>query len=471
MRVALLVPSTGERRGEFQYLPLGLAYIAAVTRDAGHEVRVFDARAWRWSDGELSARVAAWGPDVAAITATTYQIGAAMRALDAVRGRLPGVRTVLGGPHASALPREVLERHPHLDAAVVGEGEETFPELLAAWAGGRSPAEVRGIAYREDGQVRLTPARPRREDLDALPWPARELFPLEIYHRRGLEVKRRPMASMITSRGCPFGCTFCSKAAMGARFRARSPENVLAELGHLVAAGYREIHLMDDTFNLELERAKAICRGIIAAGWSVLLALPNGMRADHVDPELFRLMRRAGFYSVFFGVESGDDRVLRRIRKGIRVADLRRAVLMARREGFFVGGFFVVGLPGADDAAEEASRRAARSWRFDQIGLSVTTPYPGSRLYEELAAAGRAPAFWELFRHDFVGRRYLVPGAMAPGAVARHYRAFILSFYGRPFYYLRLIARHRLFGVRKFYTMVRSYIIRHSGRREEAPAR
>jgi len=454
-----------ERRGELQYLPLGVGYLASVLLGEGHDVEVVDGRVNGYSEGDILSEVGRIDPDVVCATARTFDVAENLETLKAVKEARPDVKTVLGGPHVSALPEETLMQCGWVDFGVVGEGEETMRELAGALDRGGGLQGVKGIAFRDGGDLVKTPARGFIRNLDAIPFPARRLFNLRRYDRMALEVKRKPMASVITSRGCPSQCVFCCKSTFGSVFRSRSPENVMAELEDLVEGRYRyrEIHIVDDTFTLDMKRAARIFDLIIERGWNISIAFPNGIRADRASKELFDKMKAAGVYCVFFGVESGDDRVLSRINKGETVQQIREAVKLARDEGFYVGLFFVMGLPGSTAESERKSLDLALELDVDQLSLSVVTPYPGSRLYDMLREQDLAKGDWTAYRHDFMGRRLLYESEMTEDEVKREWNSIIRGFYMRPGYPLKLLRRHGTFGLRKMYVMARSLLARKTG--------
>ncbi len=371
MRVLLLRPPRRDRADvSLAVPPLGLAYLAGALRRAGHEVSILDARAdgvgWR----RLGARVAAAEPELVGITAATPVADLAARAADLAR---PHCRwLVLGGPHPTAVGEAALRAMPALDATVEGEAEISGPALvawLAQGARGEPPPGVRahGRAFR--------PA-PHLTDLDALPAPARDLLPHRGYHH--LLATRRPMATMLTSRGCPHGCTFCDRAVGGHRWRARSAEHVLDELTGLASDGVRFVHLYDDNFTHDRQRVVDICRGILRRGLD--LRWNCEARVDGVDAELLGLMRRAGCALVAFGVESGWEPTLQALGKGFDRAAVERAFRMARAAGLGTLAYVILGSPGEGHAQLDATLRFCRHIGADFAQFSTLSALPGSQL-------------------------------------------------------------------------------------------
>ncbi len=350
--------------------PLGLAYLAAALREAGHRVAILDARAEGLSWGAFEARVADARPELVGITAASPVRDLAVRAVRTVRAHARWV--VLGGPHPTAVGAAVFEAMPRLDASVEGEAEETGPALLA-WltngACGDPPAGVRipGRGFRP----RPAPAR-----LDALPHPARDLLPGREYHH--LLAPRRPMATLITSRGCPHACTFCDRAVGGRAWRARSARHVLEEVELLAATGVRSLHLYDDNFTHDRARVEAICAGLSRRGTS--LAWTCEARVDGVDLPLLRRMRRAGCRLVAFGVESASDRTLASLRKGFDRRQVEAAFEAARAAGVRTLAYVILGAPGEGAAQVDATLRFVRHIRADFVQFSTLAALPGAPL-------------------------------------------------------------------------------------------
>jgi len=463
MKIAFITPRTKERRAEFQYLPLGIAYIASVLLNEDHEVKIFDSRIENYSEEEFKEKLHDFNPTLIGATSTTYQIFESVKMLKEAKEACPNAFSFIGGAHVSALPAQTLSTFSWIDFGVVGEGEITTKELASALSEKKpSFGSIKGLAFRKNKNIFLNEKRELINDLDSIPFPARNLFNLKKYDNAGLEVKKKPMTSIISSRGCPGQCIFCSKAVFGASFRARSPENIILELEELIEGKYhyKEIHVMDDNFTLNIDRAEKICNKIIEKDWNVKFALPNGIRVDRVSKELLEKMYDAGFYCLFFGVESGDDKVLKKIGKNISLKQVKNAIKMAKKIGFYTGIFLVAGLPGSSLKSEEKSLKLALDLDVDQASLSVITPYPGSRLYNLLSAQGLIKEDWNTYRHDFSSQQLLYDSALSKEEIQKFFNDFVKKFYLRPSYPFKLIYRHKYFGCKKLYVMLRSLLNR-----------
>lgn len=391
--------------------PLGLAYIAGVLERAGHEVRIIDCivegfgrleplpdgrRRHGLAGAELAAAIAAERPEVVGVSCLfSAQAAAAHDVCRLVRVAAPQAVTVMGGAHPSAVPSEVLA-DPAVDAVVIGEGELTMLALVEGLAaGGRIPEGCRGLAVRREGAVRMAPPAERLHELDWLPLPARHRLPMRRYFRyralHGGTVRRHPCTNLITSRGCPAQCCFCSiHNVWGHRFRGHSAARVLHEIETLVAEyGVREIQFEDDNLTLRRRRIEEICRGLSDRRLDVTWSTPNGVAAYALDEELLALMRAAGCHHITLGIESGSPRVLREIiRKPVRLERIPGLVRACRRLGLGVSAFFVAGFPGETRADLQQTLDLALSLDLDSASLFIATPYPGTRLYEQCLAEG-----------------------------------------------------------------------------------
>jgi len=455
MKIILATPLMKERRADLQYIPLGLAYLSSALKNAGHEVSILDVRAEKPDDREIVRRIRGFSPRVLGITSNTCQLREAAALATLVKRDFPGIIIVMGGPHISALPERTLREQPSIDIGVVGEGEATITELCEALSAGKPLNGIAGLVFRENTNIVTTAPRCLAENIDALAFPDRDAFPIEIYNRHVIEYKAKPITSIITTRGCPYQCVFCSKSVFGSKERLRSAGNVIEEMRVLIEEkGYREIHVIDDNFTYDLKRARDICNEIIARGWKAHFSLPNGIRVNNFDDELAALLRKAGFYSLWFGVESGDPEVLKKIKKGITLDQVRKAVPIAKKHGFFTGMYFVIGLPGSSPDSEKMSLDLARELEPDVIGVGIFTPYPGSELWDQAAGFG-----WEHYRHDFAEHRF-TGSQFDTDYILKQFDLLSQRFYFRPSYYSNLVRRHGMLGARRVWINFKNFLFR-----------
>jgi anaerobic magnesium-protoporphyrin IX monomethyl ester cyclase len=366
-------------RSRFRFPPLGPAYVAAAAREAGHDVRLLDCTFLR-RDEALRMALAA-NAEVVGISCMATMLEDCRWFAERLRGRCRLL--VAGGPLPTCEPEAFLG---HFDAVVRGEGEATMVELLAAHESGAGIGAVPGVVTPRAAGAGDTPApappRAFAPDLDRLPFPARDLLPNAAYIRHGRRRYGSSVTTVMSTRGCPFACEFCSNVVFGDSYRARSPVSVVDEVERALALGYERISFADDVFTLERERVIAICAEIRRRGlrfpWECLA------RVDSVDEALAREMRRAGCTRVYFGIESGNDDVLRLMNKRITAAEARAAVEAAHRAGLEVGAFFILFYPGETDDTVLETLRFAGSLPLDYLGLSMPYPLPGTALHERL---------------------------------------------------------------------------------------
>lgn len=379
--------------------PFQLAYAAAVLERGGFEVRVVDGCAERMTDEAYLDRLASFSPDLVIHEISTISISQDLRIVEAARRRMGNrARIAVCGLHVFAFEPEFLRAHPSIDFSLIGEYELTALDLAQRLAADASVDGVPGVVYRDgSGSPRATPRRPLVRDLDSLPWPARHLLPMHAYHDTPGGIPE-PSVQMWASRGCPFRCSFCAwpQIVYGSRaYRTRDPVRVVDEMEHLVREkGFRSVYFDDDTFNIGRERVLAICREIIRRRLEVPWAAMA--RADLMDHEMLRTLKEAGLRALKYGVESVDQGILDRCGKELDLRKTEARIRETRRLGILYHLTFTFGLPG--ETRETIRRSLAWCLRMDPdtVQFSVSTPFPGSRFYDELEARGQiASRNWE----------------------------------------------------------------------------
>ncbi|MBK7974160.1 MAG: B12-binding domain-containing radical SAM protein [Deltaproteobacteria bacterium] len=390
--------------------PVGLAYVAAAARDAGHDVEVIDAvgeapnRVRPLDDpsyllrglsvDEVAARVSPHA-DVVGVSCMFSQDWPHLRGLlDALRRRAPGAVIVAGGEHVTALPEHVLADGP-VDHCVLGEGEETFVDLLDALAGSRPVESVPGLASRAGGGIRTAP-RARIRAIDSIAPPAWDLFPIDRYLAggHGFGVHRGRSMPIVATRGCPYRCTFCSSPDMWTtRWSARDPDAVLREMfGYVERYGARNFDFYDLTAIVKRDWIVRFCRSLIERRLDVTWQLPTGTRSEAIDEEVAELLARAGCRNITYAPESGSPSELERIGKRIRLDRMKRSIAACVRRGLYVKVNIVIGFRG--QTARELLETLVFLAELAVVGardviISIFSPYPGSHMYRELRAAGR----------------------------------------------------------------------------------
>jgi anaerobic magnesium-protoporphyrin IX monomethyl ester cyclase len=376
MKVLLINPSS---QGVFRTLgfalpPLGLLYVAAATERAGHAVTVLD----RTVD---SRPVDFADFDVVGLHSDTTRFGSAMNL--ARQARAAGTRVVMGGPHPCYALEDVMGSGA-VDFVIKGEGEESFPHLLSAMADDDGFETVPGLSFLRHGQIASGPEPRRIRDVDALPMPARHLLDLDRY--RAARMAGRTVMAVHTSRGCPFGCRFCSSTNFdGPQWRARSAESVLDEVQHLHdQCGARAIAFMDDNFTLNHSRLRDIAEGILRRNldlhWWFFSRIDGVLR----HPETFDLLARAGARSIFVGVEAAAVRTLESYGKGIVPEQAVEAVRLLQEKGYEVLASYILGAAHETPADIRATVRLACRIDSDTAQFTILTPYPGTPLYDDV---------------------------------------------------------------------------------------
>ena len=414
---------------------LSLATIAAPLLDHGYNVRIVDMNMLEGPQKEgLIQEFKKSPPDYVGVTFTTPLYEEAMNICRWVKEYGSGIKIIAGGVHATSFPENTLS-DAAIDIVVVGEGDFTLLDILES----EDLSSVNGICYKDkDGRIIKNPDRARIGDLDKLPFPAWRLYSIEKYNTTDLLARKSPAGWLETSRGCVYECVYCSKNVHGRIFRAKSPARVLDEIERMLAAGFKEIHISDDCFNTDMERAKEICGLIIKKGIKFPWSTVSGIRVDRVDKELLSLMRMAGCYRVFYGIESGDERVLRNIKKGTTLEQASFAVNTAKEVGLEVFGFFMIGLPGETTESMRKTLEFALALDLDMAKIAVTVPLPATPLYNEWLEEGLIrPAEWSKFNLYTIPRDLFDHPDLTWDEIDKQYKKFYRAFYWRPSYLLK----------------------------------
>ncbi|MDQ7832685.1 MAG: radical SAM protein [Desulfovibrionaceae bacterium] len=364
------------------WVPLGIASLAGALRVAGFEAVPMDLHDFGWE--EVGRILAASGADVVGVSCFTFERANARRVAALAKKALPGATVVMGGPHATFFPHQVMA-DGNVDVVVLGEGELAMVSLAARLDRGAALGDVPGILYREGHAVRTTAARERSESLDAFPFPVIESFDLQDYKSPEIPpvFQNLPGTHVITSRGCPFTCRFCSvNRFFEGKWSFRSPDNVLDELEVLTGRlGVRHVYFSDDLFSLHPKRVIDICRGILERG--IEIAWMAETRVDCVDAGMLGWMRRAGCHRVYYGVESGSPAILRAMNKRFTPRQVARAFDLTHRAGIDPCCFLMVGYPGESPGTISETVELVNAIRPAAMPtIGITTILPGTEIYE-----------------------------------------------------------------------------------------
>ena len=417
--------------------PLGLGYLAAVIIRQGHEVRIVDAGRENLSWDAFTDLVELGGYDLIGIQMFTYELPFVKRHIEIIKRYSPGSVVIVGGPHISGDPEGTADYLEKMDFGFVGEVEIGFEQFLRLGKKDYSDADRLGkipnLVWRSDGRV-VVNSRAPVQDPDEIELPDWHLMDPRSYPSatHGIFFRHTPVAPIITSRGCPFPCTFCAARVLtGQVIRYRSVENVIKEIILLHDRyGINEFHIEDDNFTLRPDYVTSFCREIIKRDLDLAFALPNGIRLDTLDREILTMMERAGFYSLAVGIESGSDRVLKLMKKNLTREVIREKIEMIKEcTDMRVSGFFLIGYPGETEEEIGATISFARELPLDLASFLITMPLPGSPLWDDYKKQDYQNINWQ----NFVPSR-VVPGLsdIPPARLKRLQRKATILFYLRP---------------------------------------
>ena len=372
--------------------PLGMAGIASYLEREGVGVEIVDCYAQpRNSEAVIRDILVTKRPEVIGFSCVTSNFLDAVRLAGMAKALVPGIKTIVGGAHASALREKVLEGFPEMDFVAVGEGERTLLELVE----GREPAEVKGLVRRAEGGAVFNGYREDALVLDELPYPAYEKlagFP-HVYKLPIFNYPKAPNASCNTSRGCPYACSYCDRSVFRRSFRFNSAEYMYEHLKYLRDRfKVRHINFYDDQFTFNRKRIDAFTT--MMSDRPLGLTFKCAVRAEHVDEELLRQMKAAGCWMVSLGIETGDPELLARHRQNPDLDMLAGKVRMMQRSGLRVKGLLMIGLPGESEASIRRSMAYVKGLRLDMFNLAKFTPFPGSPVYENIREQGEFEEDW-----------------------------------------------------------------------------
>jgi radical SAM superfamily enzyme YgiQ (UPF0313 family) len=387
MKILLVNPSQSGVYGKMNppdYPPMGLGYIGAVLEKQGHFVRIIDIEADKIKISSFVNHL--YNYDIIGLTATTPTFKSAEFICKLAKENSKAV-TVLGGIHATIVPEECA-KSKFIDYVVRGEGEETIVELVNGLDKNKDIKKINGISFKINGRIISTPHRDLIKDLDSIPFPARHLFNHQKYNYP--DSLLNPAMPIITSRGCPHGCTYCcTKLIFSRRVRFRSAKNVVDEIEFLIKNyNVKEIHFWDDNFTLNKQRVFEIRDELKRRNIKLAFAFPNGLRVDQVDEEILKCLKEMGVYSMAFGVESGNQLILNNVKKGTTISQIELAYALAKKIGFETWGFFMLGLPGETEETINETIKFAKKINPDIAKFHILKPFPGTEVFEQLKEKG-----------------------------------------------------------------------------------
>jgi len=357
--------------------PLGLMYVAAyLEKNTSHQVKILDCLIEKLNYDQLEKKIEQEKPDLVGITTLTFTLIDVLKTAKIIKGVNQNIKVVLGGPHVNIYPEETLN-FPEVDYLILGEGEKPSKDLIDNINQTENLYNFKGIAFKDGNRVINPGPRELIQDLNELPFPARNLISNEKYS--SVLSKKNPVATMFSSRGCPFKCTFCNRAHLGKVFRARSAKNVVDEMEECKKKGIEEIFIYDDTFTIQRQRVIDICSEIknrdLKINWDVRA------RVDTVDKEMLKEMKETGCQRIHYGVEAGTQKILNVLKKGITLEQTEKAFKLTKKAGIETLAYFMLGSPTETKEDIFQTIKFAKKIKPDFVCFSITTPYPLTELY------------------------------------------------------------------------------------------
>lgn len=407
--------------------PIGLCSLAAWVEEKGHEALIHDCYAFPGEDDLIMETMEKEQPEYVGFTATTSSFLDAVRIAEMIKKRYPKVTIIFGGAHLSALRQEAMDRYPIIDFGVVGEGEITLLELME-WEG-EGPYTIPGLMYRWDGQTVFTGFRKKEEllELDDLPFPAYDKlrgYP-EAYKLPLFNYPKAPNTTVVSSRGCPYTCSYCDRTVFKQSYRFNSPEYMLRLVKHLHSKyGIRHINFYDDLFTLHKKRVRKFCELMQESKLGITFNI--AARAEHLEFDMLKMLKQAGCWMISLGIETGDPEILKMHRSHSDLEVIRDKVKLIRKAGIRVKGLFIMGLPGETEESIQNTFDYALGLPINDLNLAKFTPFPGSPAYTDVREHGEFDERWELMNcTNFV----FVPKGLTKERMEQRY----MEFYRRHF--------------------------------------
>ncbi len=423
------------------YPPLGLCYMASVLEKNGFESKVIDANVLKLDNEKIIDIISSCNPDLVGIYANIVSARAAIELGNLIKKFNSKIITVAGGPLATTLPEKFVSV---FDIVVRGEGELTLLEINKS----RELKEIDGITFSCNGKIFHNKNRSLIENLDTIPFPAFHLLEpnLKKYKCRA---RKKPVAPILTSRGCPYQCIYCNKSIFGHSFRARSPENVISEIQQLVDNyGIRQIDILDDNFTFDPKRAEEICDMLIEKRYNLAINCQNGVRADRLNEILVGKMRKAGVFKAGIGIESGDKDILKIMKKQLDLEKVKEAIRMFRKNGITTYGFFIIGLPGDTPATMQKTIDFAKEANPTIANFCIAIPFPGTEMFEIVKKEGSFLQNMEdgIFSGFYDGEVFFETNETKKDDVIKFYKKAYKEFYFRPEKIMDIVLSARSFG-------------------------
>lgn len=421
--------------------PLALVALASTISDRS-EVKILDLNIESDPIISLKKTLEDFRPDIVGITFTTPSFSRMVQIASEIKNFDKGIIVIGGGAHASSFPENTLS-NSQLDIVVKGEGDFVLPEIVS----GNKLSLIKGVSYKSGKGIVTNPPRELIKNLDVLPYPSWHLYDLSKYKNSKLVSKKNPAGFIETSRGCVYCCVYCNKNIFGRTFRVKSPKRVVDEMKFLLNSGFKEIHVLDDGFSTDINRAKAICDLIKSEKLGFPWSLQNGLRVDRVDEELMKKLYASGCYRVTFGIESGNEQIVKNIKKNITIDMVRNAVRWAKKYNLEVFGYFMLALPGETKETMQDTINLARQLDFDYAKFTVMIPLPATEIYDKWKKEGYLKDIkWDDFHFHTQAKDVYTHPTLDWDTIHNYYSKAYRAFYLRPSYVSKRVIKSVLNG-------------------------
>lgn len=436
MKILLINPHS---KTSFVSPPLGVLYVAASLKEEGHQVFVIDFELEKYVFNKLADFIQKNNIESIGISIVTPKLASAIELAKSIKKDFPEIILFAGGPHARLKPEELTEDCPEFNFIVLGEAELRIKEIFGRLKNKNNFENIDGVAFWQNGRIVIQPPKDYITDLDIIAPPARELVDIKKYSQH-LKTSHSPATTMITSRGCPFQCIYCSKPISGLKFRSLSPEKVIAEIKSLIDNfNIKEIIFYDDSFTLDRERVIKICDLIIKE--DIKIHWQCETRVNLVDEVLLVKMAQAGCYLIAYGMESGNNRLLQILKKGITIEQIKDAVRSTKKAKIGIIGYFMIGIPGETEAEIKQTVNFAKDLDIDFAQFSIATAYPATELFDIAKSQNKIGRDWSSSLYAMGGKPLVSLSSVPIDKLYSYSRKAYYSFYFRPAYIWKRIKK------------------------------
>jgi radical SAM superfamily enzyme YgiQ (UPF0313 family) len=420
--------------------PVGLAYLASILKSSGTQTETLMSDVYGLDVDQTIALILEKKPDILACSVATPAFNNTVKIVTHVKQVLKNIQVIAGGPHATLFPEDMISNGT--DIVVRREGEQTIAEVVGYFNGEIAIADIDGISYRLNNRIVHNQDRMPIKDLDQIPFPAWEVFPIQKYE--SVFKKARLSLPVVTSRGCPGKCTFCYKGIFGSRIRMRSPQNIIKEIIQLINNfNIEEFSIIDDCFTISAKRTIEFCDLLMDKNITIAWSLPAGIRVDTVSEELFNKLKESGCYRVGFGIETGNSVIMKSIKKGITLEQVTRAISMCKEIGLECTGNFMIGNLGETVDTLNDTIRYAIKLDPDYAQFTRAIPFPGSAMYKTLLAQNKIISNnWDDYDYLSTEKEIFIHDHLSHRTIQKMMKESYRKFYMRPAFIIREIRKH-----------------------------